>query len=558
MKFSKMPYQRVELAPTQEKLQALLDNFKAATTSEEAFAAFKEIETFTGYYETMNSLAEIRHTLDTNDEFYDAENDYIDETSPELMPLEQEVTKALLASPFRKDFEAAWGTLMFDKAEMEIKTFKPEIVPDLQEENRLTSEYDKLIASAQIEYDGKTLTLAEINPYHESPDRAVREASLRARAGWYMENAEKLDSLFDELVKVRTRMAKKLGCKNFIELGYYRMERLCYGSKEVDAFRKAVVSHIVPVVSQIKAKQAQRIGVESIKPHDDACLYLDGNAIPKGTPEEIFAHGKKMYHQLSKDTAAFIDFMLENELFDVLTRPGKSSGGYCAYLGAHKSPFIFANFDGTAGDIDVLTHEAGHAFASYEARDIYPSALREYTHETAEIHSMSMEFFAWPWMEGFFGDATQKYKESHLANALTFIPYGVMVDEFQHHIYEKPEMTPAQRNALWLELEGKYRPHIDFKDFPFYGEGRRWQAQLHVYLIPFYYIDYCLAQTAALAFWAEDQADHGAAWEKYYRLVKLAGTKTFSDLLAGAGLASPFVPETSKDIAEAVVKWLDK
>ena len=558
MKFSQMTYKRVELEPTLEKLQSLLDNFKAAKTADEAFAAFKEINDFNEHCETMFALGYIRHTLDTTDEFYSAENDYIDEITPELMPLKQELTKALLASPFRKEFEAAWGTLMFDKAEMELKTFKPEIVPDLQEENRLTSEYDKLIASAQIEFDGKTLTLAQLRPYHEDPDRAIREASMRARADWYMQHAERLDSLFDELVKVRTRMAKALGYESFVELGYYRMGRLCYGNKEVDTFRQAVLSHIVPVVNRFKAEQAKRIGVETIKPYDDDCLYLDGNAKPVGTPDDIFAHSKTMYHELSEDTTAFIDFMLENELFDVLTRPGKSGGGYCSYIDSYKSPFIFANFNGTSGDIDVLTHEVGHALACYEARDIYPPALREYTAETAEIHAMSMEFFAWPWMEGFFGDATQKYRESHLSGALTFLPYGSMVDDFQHHIYKNPEMTPAQRNALWLEMEGKYRPYLDLEDFPFYGEGRRWQAQLHIYVVPFYYIDYCLAQTAALAFWVEDQENHQAAWEKYCRLLRLAGTKTFSNLLTDSQLASPFVPITLKNIADSVIKWLEQ
>ena len=558
MKFPQMTYKRVELEPALEKMQVLLDKFKGAKTAEEAFAAFKEVDDFNGYCDTMFSLGFIRHTLDTKDEFYDAEKDYIDETTPKLMPLKQEFTKALLASPFRKEFEAKWGTLMFDKAEMELKTFKPEIVPDLQEENKLVSEYDKLVASAEIEFDGKTLTLAQLGPYHEDPDRTVREASLRARADWFMQHAEKLDSIFDELVKVRTRMAKKLGYKSFTELGYYRMERLCYGGKEVDNFRQAVLSYIVPVVGRFKSEQAKRIGVETIRPYDDACLYLDGNAKPVGTPDDIFAHSKKMYHELSKDTAAFIDFMLEKELFDVLTRPGKASGGYCSYLQDYKSPFIFANFNGTSGDIDVLTHEAGHAFAAYEGRDIYPTALADYSADIAEIHSMAMEFFAWPWMEGFFGDATKKYLESHLASALTFLPYGSMVDDFQHRIYENPEMTPAQRNALWLEMEGKYRPYLDLKDFPFYGEGRRWQAQLHIFGYPFYYIDYCLAQTAALAFWAEDQENHQAAWDKYCRLVRLAGTKTFSDLLTDSQLASPFVPATLKNIADSVTKWLEK
>ena len=558
MKFSQMPYSRPEFEAVNGKLYSLLGQFKAAKSAGEAFAAYKEIDEFSAHVSSMFSLAYIRNTLDTRDEFYAKEKEHLDETGPKLMQVRQEIMTALLETPFRKDFEQAWGTLMFDKAEMDLKTFRPEIVPDLQEENRLTTEYDKLLASAQIEFDGKTLTLAQLSPYHENPDRSVRKASMEARAAWFLSHKATLDSLFDDLVKVRTRMAKALGFENFIELGYYRMQRLCYDRSKVEKFRQGVLSYIVPISKTLKAQQAARIGVDAIMVYDDPCEYLEGNAKPIGTPDDIFAHGKKMYHELSEETAEFMDFMMENELFDVLTRPGKSGGGYCAYIEDYKSPFIFANFNGTSGDIDVLTHEAGHAFAGYMSRDIYPSALRGYTYETAEIHSMAMEFFTWPWMTGFFGEQTQKYKSSHLSGALNFIPYGTMVDDYQHRIYENPGLTPKERNALWLELEAMYRPYLCQRDFPFYGEGRRWQAQSHIYAAPFYYIDYCLAQTVALTFWTEDQKDHKSAWAKYYRLVKLAGTKTFSGLLADAGMDGPFVPETIKTIADAAVKWLEE
>jgi len=556
MKFSQMPYVRPEFEEVNGKLKSLLQRFQSAESAEVAFEVYKEIDDYSQHLSSMFALGYIRNTLDTTDEFYDKEKTYMNEVVPLLMPVRQELTKALLATPFRKEFEAAWGTLIFDKAEMDLKTFTPEIVPDLQEENRLASEYDKLIASAQIEFDGKTLTLAELGPYYESPDRSVREASMRAQAEWYMSNAEQLDAIFDQLVQARTRMAHAMGYENFIELGYYRMKRLCYDQPKVKSFRQGVREHFVPIAKRLKAEQAQRIGVETIKIYDDACEYLDGNPKPTGTADDILAHGKKMYHELSAETTELIDFMLENELFDVLTRPGKSGGGYCHYINDHKSPFIFANFNGTSGDIYVLVHEAGHALAAYASRDIYPSDLRGYTYETAEVHSMAMEFFTWPWMEGFFGSQVDKYRKSHLGGRLTFIPYGTMVDEFQHHIYQNPGMSAKERNDLWLELEGVYRPYLDLEGFPFFGEGRRWQMQRHIYMRPFYYIDYCLAQTVALAFWAEDQDNHEKAWEKYIRLVNLAGTKTFSDLLSGAGLNSPFVPETLKTIAEAAVKWL--
>lgn len=558
MKFKEMPYARPDTDAAKQALTKLLDSFRSASSTDEAYDSFLAFDKLIENLSTQASIAFIRNSLDTTDEFYDKERNFWNEYMPELQEIGQQSAMALLESPHRAALEEKLGGVMFRNAEIALKSFSPEIITDLQEENRITTEYDKLIASAQIEFDGKTLTLAQLTPYHQNVDVEVRQKSIEARANWFMSHAQTLDEIFDKLVKIRDRMAKKLGYDNYIQLGYYQMTRNCYDKDMVSAFRDGVRKYLVPVAARLKKEQAERIGVTDITMRDDAFEFPTGNAKPVGTPEDIFAHGKTMYHELSSDTAEFIDFMLENDLFDVLTRPGKSGGGYCADIPDYKSPFIFANFNGTSGDIDVLTHEAGHAFASYVSRDVRPSQLREYTYETAEVHSMSMEFFTWPWMEGFFGDATGKYRYSHLSGALTFIPYGAMVDHFQHEVYQHPDMAPAERNELWLRLESQYRPYLKLEGTPFYGEGRRWQAQSHIYERPFYYIDYCLAQTAALEFWALDQKDHSVAWSKYRRFVGFAGTKTFTDLMADAGLESPFVPETLGVIAAAAVEWLDQ
>ena len=557
MKFSQMPYERPAYEELNSKFQDLLTRFKNAATAQDCFDIYKEFDNAHVEYHTVSTIANVRNSLDTTDKFYDEETAYWDMTEPKLKKVLQEFIVAMLTSPFRKEMESKWGSLMFTNAEMQLKTFKPEIVEDLQTENALTTEYSKLIASAQIEFDGKTLTLAQIYPYSEDPDRAVRKAAHEATTNWFISKAAELDELFDKLVKVRTTIAKKLGYENFTELGYYRMQRNCYDKDMVAKFREGVVKYIVPIINQLKKEQASRIGVNTIKFYDQDFNYPDGNAKPQGSADDIFAHARKMYHELSDETATFIDLMLENELFDVLTRPGKRAGGYCTTFLKYKLPFIFANFNGTAGDIDVFTHEVGHALAVYVARDIYPTVQQRYSMETAEVHSMSMEFFTWPWMEGFFGEQTEKYYDSHLSGALTFIPYGVMVDEFQHHIYEKPDMTPAQRNELWLELEAKYRPWLDLKDTPFHGEGRRWQHQLHIYNLPFYYIDYCLAQLMALYFWAGCQKDSKLAWEKYRRLMGFAGTKTFVELIEDAGLPTPFESDNIKIVADAATAWLN-
>ena len=557
MKFKDMPYKRLELEPTKQVLESIVNNFKNAKTLEECLNAYKEYDTYSKEISTIIALSFIRNSLDTTNEFYSAEKDYNDELRPELKPFHQEMNKALLETHFREELEKKWGNLMFRNIEIDLKTFKDEIVEDLKEENKLSTEYDKLTASAQIEFDGKILTLAQMGIYYENPDREVRKSALFAAENWRLAHKDELDSIFDNLVKVRSKIAKKLGHENFIETGYYRMSRNCYDKKMVSDFREGVLKHIVPIVTKIKESQRKRINVQSIKHYDNWFVYPDGNPTPKGTPEEIFEHGKKMYNELSEETGKFMDFLLESELFDVMTRKGKSGGGYCYTIEKYKAPFIFANFNGTSGDIDVLTHEVGHAYASYIGRDTYPTKLTDYPHETAEIHSMSMEFFTWPWMEGFFKEDTQKYYYTHLADALTFLPYGVMVDEFQHLIYEKPEMTPEQRNKLWLSLEKKYRPWLDEKDIPGIEEGRFWQRQSHIYQDPFYYIDYCLAQIAALSFWAKSRQNHKEAFEKYRRLVSLQATKTFVELLEDADMPSPFVSENLKLVSDEAIKFLE-
>mgnify|MGYP000270190792 FL=1 len=350
-----------------------------------------------------------------------------------------------------------------------------------------------------------------------------------------------------------------IGMKNFVELGYVRRQRNCYAPEAIADFRDQVVRDLVPVVCEIKKTQAECIGVDHLKIYDDSFRFPDGNAVPQGTPEEIMEAGRRMYTEMSPETADFIKMMFERELFDVVAKPGKATGGYCCDIPGYGCPFIFSNFNGTAGDVDVLTHEAGHAFASYMAeKHIDLLSMHLPSMEAAETHSMSMEFFATPWYELFFKHQTKKYEVSHLEGTLNFIPYGCLVDHFQQVVYEHPEMTPQERNEAWLKLEKRYRPYLDLEGIPFYERGAGWQRQNHIYASPFYYIDYCLAQTVALQFWLEIEKDWDQAWVKYKEFVKRGGTDTFLGLVKGAGLTSPMEDGCLRSIAEYSGKWLEK
>ena len=411
----------------------------------------------------------------------------------------------------------------------------------MQQENKLVSEYNKLVASAQIEFDGKTLTLAQLGPYGESTDRAVRKAARETSANFFAKNEEKFDELYDKLVKLRHKIATTLGYKNYVELGYINMDRVDYDAEMVSKFRDQVRDYIVPVATKLYERQAKRIGVQGdFKFYDEGLNFLTGNATPQGSPEWIVENGKKMYEELSPETGEFFNFMIDNDLMDLVAKKGKESGGYCTFIEDYNAPFIFSNFNGTSGDIDVLTHEAGHAFQVYSSRNI---GIPEYlwpTYESCEIHSMSMEFFTWPWMELFFKEQTEKYKFSHLSSGLLFLPYGVSVDEFQHVVYENPEMTPAERKAAWKEIEAKYLPHRDYDGHAYLEAGGFWQRQAHIYASPFYYIDYTLAQICAFQFWKRSRENFEEAWKDYVHLCSLGGSLSFTNLVREAGLISPF------------------
>lgn len=559
MKFSEMPYSRPDMEALAAATTQTLEAMKSAPNAAGQIAAYDAYEKKMQTAGTMQQIAYIRHTINTKDEFYNAENDYMDEIGPKLQELSHRVNTALLESPYRAELERHYGALMFKNLEIAARSFSPAIVELMQEENKLVSEYQNLYASATVEFDGKTMPLPLLGPYKQDPDRAVRKAAYEADAKFFDSHREELDTLYDKLVKVRDAQAKKMGLPNYIPLGYDRMGRNCYTAKDVAAFRDQIAEDMVPIVAKVKEAQRRRIGVEKLAFYDEPISFADGNAVPEGTPDEILAAGKKMYQELSPETAEFIDFMFENELFDVLSRDGKAPGGYCTEIADYKSPFIFSNFNATAGDVDVLTHEAGHAFEAYRAfKQELPSLLHSPTIEACECHSMSMEFLTAPWHHLFFGKQTDKYELGHCEDALVFIPYGCMVDEFQHKVYENPEMTPEQRNELWLSLEKKYRPWIDFDNLPFYSRGGGWQRQLHIYEVPLYYIDYCMAQTVAFRFWNLSRENYAEAWKRYMTFVDKAGTATFAELVESAGLKVPYHAGCIKEIGESISRWLEE
>lgn len=559
MKFSEMPYARPDIDAILARCAQFAADAAAADSDEALVKLYYDQSAAMADYTTAANLANIHYTCDTRDPYWQAEQDFFDANGPAVSNAVTEIYRAILANPHLDALTAAYGSTCVPGMRNAVLSVDSRVTALQQEANTISSLYQRLYGGALVELDGQQLTIPQLGPYKQSLDPAVRRAAFEAEASYFDAHRGEFDELYERTVHNLNQQAAILGYKDYSELSYARMNRIGYGPEEIRIFRDQVARDVVPLLAEVVARRARRAGIEHPTFADLNVAFPDGNPVPvKGYQVRMDA-ARTMYHELSSETAEFIDFMQDNELFDVLSRPGKANGGYMTILPTYKAPFIFANWNDTAADVDVLTHEAGHAFEGYLAAldEAMPEDLKCPSMESAEIHSMAMEFLTAPWHHLLFGADTPKYALTHTEESLIFLAYGCEVDEFQHIMYQHPNLTPDQRNYVWLKLEKKYRPWIDFDGLPFYGRGAGWQRQLHIYECPFYYIDYCLSTMAALQFFLLSLDDHKDAWERYLRLVRRAGMASYTELLETAGLKVPFEEGSIKGIAQQMTDWLE-
>ena len=540
MNFKDIVYERCDYDSIKAIYEKALADIRSSEKFEDLKASIEGLNKTRVHLQTMKELASIKYSINTKDDFYMAENEYWDEYGPLYQDLDYNLYQTLLKIDYKDQIIGEYGQQFYGLMECNVKSFSKEIIGLLQEENKLMSEYTALLASAKIDFDGRICNLSDINLYMESLDDKVREEAIRAHTHFFEENEARFDQIFDRLVKIRHQMALKMGYKSFVDLGYYRMQRTDYNRDMVANLRKNVLVKYGKKAQDLYDDQAKRIGRDKIDYFCEKIEFLDGNAEPQGGSEEIFEAGRAMYSSLSEETKEFFEFLLSRGLFDVEARENKAMGGYCTVLPEYRMPFIFANFNGTVDDIDVLTHEAGHAFQMYMSRHINMPELIFPTLDSCEIHSMSMEFFTYPWMDFFFGQDVEKYKTYHYGAEIQFLPYGCLVDPFQHEIYENPDMTPEQRKETWSRLEKNYLPYRDYGDLEILNRGGYWYRQGHIFKDPFYYIDYVLAQICALNFYEKMQEDFDIAWNDYLKICKLGGKYSFFDLVKAGNLPNPF------------------
>ena len=556
MKLSEIPYERPDLEQLQTKYKSLQIRFTEAKHSTDQISVLEEWNDLRIDLATLSNLVYIRFSQNITDEWAKTEKDFFDQNGPTIHEWNIQLIKEIVKSPFVEDIKKQWGELFVEKLEMSLQTFIPEIKEELIEESKLTQRYAEIFASAKIEFDGETYNLSSLEPKVLSTDRSTRKRAQQTRLGFIGSHAEELDSLYQDLVKTRTSAAKKLGFNSYTELAYKELGRTEYNPEMIAGFRDQISRVVVPLVHELKKDQSSRLGLDTLMFFDEGLLFADGNPNPKGEPDWIVDQASVMYKELSPITDTFFSMMRENEILDLVTRPNKSVGGYCSSFPKYGIPFIFSNFNGTTHDVEVLTHEAGHALQNYLSSKHKPLEYRWPSYEAAEIHSMSMEYITWPWMKNFFGDQTNKFKYAHLVKSIQFLPYACAVDEFQHWVYDKPNAQPKERLEFWKTMEKKYLPWRTYEDMPEGSEGRVWQFQSHIYRTPFYYIDYALAQICALQFWVKSRENKEEAMKDYLHICEIGGSKTFLDIVKSGNLQSPFASNTIQDIIQVAKEWI--
>lgn len=558
MDFNELTINVPDLKKLEKFYSKILTQMKEASDAKTVTSLMKKLNKFNEGLETDITVISIKFSIDTTNEEYKVANDKVSEIMPVVSSYIVPIEKEILAKPFRKELEDIWGDFLFKKYENDVSGFDEKIIPFMIEESKLSNEYDAILGGAQIEFKGQIYNLSQLGKFTQSLDREERYEASKKMEKFFKDNEKAIGDIYDKLVHIRHKMALTLGYSNYVDYGYKRLGRVDYNSTMVKGYRDQIYKAVVPVCKKLIKKQAKRIGIAKPMFYDLNLEFKSGNAKPQGSAEYLVEQAQVMYNDMSKETGEFFKLMNDSHLLSLIATPGKRPGGYMTYLPAYKVPFIFSNFNGTSGDVDVLTHEFGHAFQGYTSRNIPVPEYHMPTLEACEIHSMSMEFLTYPWMELFFKEDTNKYKFAHLEDAIEFLPYGVAIDEFQHFVYENPDVTHDERCAKWREIEKKYLPLKKYNGFSFFNKGTWWMKQSHIFGSPFYYIDYTLAQVCAFQFFNESLKNKDKTWKKYLKLCKMGGKYPFLTLLEKAHLRNPFIDGNVKKAIRPLVKYLDQ
>lgn len=550
--------------PSSETIKALyddhIDRIKNAECADDVLEVIFENNILVRRVQEQIEIINIRHAMDTLDERYAADQKWADEYNPVFDNLQLSFKEAVYDSPFRDDIERQIGQMYFTKTEVKKKTVSEDIIPLRQREQELIDEYDNILFESKKTVAGKTNSFMDLQELFSHDDRNIRKEAFRAFSEVLSENEDRLEKVWDELVKVRTQIANTLGYDSYVPVGYLERERLDYGREEVAKFRQQVVDEIVPLCNRLYEAQAKRLGIDAVMAYDENYVFPDGNAKPLGDAEFMMQQVISMLREMSPETDEFITFILDHELIDYKPRPEKAFREFHILLSYRKAPFMFEHFTGSAEDVQYLSEGLGHAFASYRASRKQP--LDEYyfpSSEITEINAMSMIQFVNKYADRLFGEDAWKYEFGNLQYFMTFIPFGVAVDEFQHICYDNPNLTPKERTNEWHKLEQKYMPWRKYDDDDeFMKRGGYWYHKFHFFYVPLYYIEYALATVNAMEMYRKYIERPGTAWKEYLELVDVGGSKGYHEILKQANLTPVYEEGAVRNAIGYVKNFLEE
>ncbi len=557
LKLSEIKYERPSVSDACAELNGITARFAVAKNAADALDCAAEFNRVRNHVACMATLAHYRCDCNVHDKLYAAERDFWDGQLPVIDGCIAAFQRAYIASPYVNELDAHFGAATSATYAQLASTYDDKVLPLLQQENALISRYEHLIASAEVSFEGKLRTVDDFWALMESAERDRRKRAADALFGFYERHANKIEGVYDELVKLRTRIARELGFPSFTELAYARLCR-SFTPAEAGRFRTAIHTYVCPAAANHSARQAARLGITAPRHYDKYASFPGGNPKSRGTLKDQLALASQMYHELSPETGEFIDAMCEREAYDLPSRHGKAASAYCDLLPEYNYPYVFANSNGSSDDIGILTHELGHAFQLFRTvkQPIMPDCVFP-ANDACEIHSTTMEYLTWPWMKLFFGKDTLKLEFMQLSGGLLALPYQAAVDEFQEAVYSTPEMTSAERRELWRSLDKKYQPWLDYCESPFLASGGYWVRQGHIFSSPFYYLDYSIAFICAFQFWALSREDTYDAFQRYLAICDIGGRGSLNDIVAAAGIGSPFDESVIRRVVGEAVDWLE-
>jgi len=485
---------------------------------------------------------------------------FVDEVDPKLRQVSFDLDTKISECPFAGELDAERYGVMLRGLRTDVDLFREENIPLQTEETRLGQQYSELCGAMTVTFRGEEKTLPQMSPFLEETDRATREEAWRLVSDRRLADREKLDAIFEKMLTVRGAIAGNAGLDDYRAYAFKSKHRFDYTPEDCFAFHRAAEEHCVPVIRELNEQRRQLLGVDTLRPWDLAVDVHGRDPLrPFDGAEELIDRSSRLFHRLDageQGLGGMFDTMRDGTSLDLEARAGKAPGGYQQSLDRQRKPFIFMNAAGTQRDVDTMIHEAGHAFHSMLCAH---DPIRDYRHapiEFAEVASMSMELLAHPYLDEFYSeDGLDRARRTHLEGIIRFLPWCATIDAYQHWLYTNPGHDLAARTEQWVALQDRFSPGVDWTGLE-HARAASWHRQLHIFEVPFYYIEYGIAQLGSLQLWLQARKDEAAALANYRAAMTLGGSRPLPELFGAADLTFDFGPATVGRLIDAVQEEL--